>query len=94
MKRPHASDDVRERALAAIDEGHPGHRLNPAWALDRSTFDTLVADLLVPGLRPGEIVVLDNLSVHRSATARQRIEAVGAQLWFLPVSSPDIDPIE
>jgi hypothetical protein len=50
--------------------------------------------LLVPTLRPGQIVILDNLSVHKSATARARIEAARCQLVFLPTYSPDMNPIE
>jgi transposase len=50
--------------------------------------------VLVPSLRPGQIVVLDNLSVHQSARARELIEAVGCQLVFLPSYSPDFNPIE
>jgi transposase len=45
-------------------------------------------------LRPGQVVVLDNLSVHKSAMARQAIEAMGCQLVFLPTYSPDFNPIE
>ena len=63
-------------------------------ALDRDAFDAYVTQVLVPALRPGQIVVLDNLSVHRSAQARHRIEAAGAEVWFLPRYSPDRNPIE
>jgi hypothetical protein len=45
-------------------------------------------------LQPGQIVVLDNLSVHKSARARTLIEAAGCQLVFLPTYSPDFNPIE
>ena len=50
--------------------------------------------VLVPTLRPGQIVVLDNLSVHKSAKARALVEAVGCRLVFLPPYSPDLSPIE
>lgn len=63
-------------------------------ALDRRTFDAFVDQILVPSLRPGQIVVLDNLSVHRSAHARHLIESAGCDLWFLPTYSPDLNPIE
>ena len=53
-------------------------------ALDRDAFDTWVAEQLVPALRPGQTVLLDNLSVHKSAAARDLIEAAGCQLIFLP----------
>ena len=50
--------------------------------------------LLAPSLRPGQIVVLDNLSIHQGARVRQAIEARGCRLLFLPAYSPDFSPIE
>ena len=50
--------------------------------------------LLVPGLHPGQIVVMDNLSVHKGARVRQLIEDKGCQPLFLPAYSPDLSPIE
>lgn len=61
---------------------------------NRKVFDAFVAQRLVPALRPGQIVILDNLSVHKSATAQAAIEAAGCQLCFLPSYSPDFNPIE
>jgi transposase len=49
---------------------------------------------LVPTLRPGDIVVMDNLPAHRAAGVREGIEAAGATLRFLPPYSPDFNPIE
>jgi putative transposase len=63
-------------------------------ALDGELFAQWVRERLVPTLRPGQFVVLDNLSVHRDARARTAIEAAGCRLAFLPVSSPDLNPIE
>lgn len=63
-------------------------------ALDRHAFEAFVAGILVPTLTPGQIVILDNLSVHKSATARALIEAAGCALVFLPTSSLDFNPIE
>jgi transposase len=63
-------------------------------AVDRPVFETFVARVLVPSLRPGQIVVLDNLSVHKSARARILIEDAGCHLVFLPTYSPDLNPIE
>ncbi|MDQ3695284.1 MAG: IS630 family transposase [Chloroflexota bacterium] len=57
-------------------------------------FDTFVAHELAPTLRPGQIVIWDNLSVHKSPRARAAIEAVGCQVAFLPTYSPDLNPIE
>lgn len=70
----------------------PGLQLD--GALDRHAFDTFVTEALVPVLHAGDVVVLDNLSMHKSVTARQAIEAVGARLVFLPAYSPDFNPIE
>jgi transposase len=63
-------------------------------ALDRPAFDAWVARVLVPALRPGQTVLLDNLSVHKSAAARRLVEAAGCDLRFLPRYSPDYNPIE
>jgi transposase len=57
-------------------------------------FDAYVEQFLVPELRPGDIVVMDNLSVHKLASVRERITGAGAQLLFLPPYSPDFSPIE
>jgi transposase len=62
--------------------------------IDGAAFDAFVTQFLAPTLRPGQIVVLDNLSVHKSPRARAAIEAVGARVRFLPTSSPDFTPIE
>jgi transposase len=50
--------------------------------------------LLTPALHPGDLVVMDNLSSHRSATAIRAVEAVGARVVYLPPYSPDLNPIE
>ena len=57
-------------------------------------FEAYVAQVLVPELKPGDIVVMDNLSSHKRAAVRERIEAAGASLLFLPPYSPDFNPIE
>ena len=53
-----------------------------------------VAQLLVPTLRAGDVVILDNLSVHKDPVSAQQIEQAGATLRFLPPYSPDLNPIE
>ena len=58
------------------------------------TFDTYVAALLVPILRPKDVVIMDNLSAHKNAGIRTLIEACGATVEFLPPYSPDLNPIE
>jgi transposase len=62
--------------------------------IDHLSFLAYVEQILVPTLRPGDIVVLDNLTVHKHADIRVRIEAVGATVRFLPPYSPDFNPIE
>lgn len=57
-------------------------------------FRAYVEQQLVPVLKPGDIVIMDNLGSHKSAAVRQAIKAAGAQLWFLPPYSPDLNPIE
>jgi transposase len=61
---------------------------------DRDVFREYVRSVLVPSLRPGDIVVLDNLSAHEDSETRRLIEAAQAQLQFLPPYSPDLNPIE
>lgn len=72
--------------------------IGPGLLLDepitRETFDGYIIHLLAPTLTPGQIVVVDNLKVHYSDRAREAIEARGAQLWYLPPYSPDLNPIE
>lgn len=63
-------------------------------ATDRAAFDLYVERVLVPTLRPNDIVVMDNLAVHKSPRARALIEEAGAEMWFLPPYSPDLNPIE
>ena len=58
------------------------------------SFLAYVRQILVPALRPGDIVVLDNLGSHKGSEIRQAIEAAGARLVFLPPYSPDLNPIE
>ena len=60
----------------------------------RAAFETCVAKVLIPDLRPGDIVVMDNLSSHKGPRGREMIEAAGAQLRYLPPYSPDFNPIE
>ena len=57
-------------------------------------FEAYVAQVPVPELPPGDVVIMDNLSSHKRAAVKERIEAVGATLRFLPPYSPDFNPIE
>lgn len=72
--------------------------MGPAFVLDGAAdhlaFEVYVEQLLAPSLRPGQIVVLDNLSIHLGSRVKQAIEARGCRLLFLPAYSPDFSPIE
>lgn len=57
-------------------------------------FRAYVDQQLAPTLKPGDIVVMDNLGSHKSSAVREAIRAAGARLWFLPPYSPDLNPIE
>lgn len=63
-------------------------------AADRDAFRVYVERVLVPTLRPGQIVILDNLSVHKQAAVKDLIRAAGCRVLFLPTYSPDFNPIE
>lgn len=63
-------------------------------AMTGAAFSAYVEQVLVATLKPGDVVVMDNLPAHKSAAARAAIEAAGARLVFLPPYSPDFNPIE
>ena len=63
-------------------------------AIDGPAFLAYVEQFLAPALRPGETLVMDNLSSHKVAGVRQAVEAAGAMLRYLPSHSPDLNPIE
>ena len=57
-------------------------------------FRAYVEQILIPTLKPGDIVIVDNLGSHKAKAVRDAIKAAGARLWFLPPYSPDLNPIE
>lgn len=63
-------------------------------AIDREAFNLYIETQLAPTLQRGDVVILDNLSVHKSAPAAQLLKAKGAWFLFLPQYSPDLNPIE
>ena len=63
-------------------------------AADTAAFVTYIGRVLCPTLKPGDIVVMDNLSVHKSPEVVALVQAVGAEVRFLPAYSPDLNPIE
>ncbi|MGO8704523.1 MAG: IS630 family transposase, partial [Candidatus Brocadiia bacterium] len=108
MTRLYARARKGERATAYAPQGHwhtttlvAGLPLGGAvapmvldGAMDRLSFEAYVAQCLAPELAPGAIVIMDNLSAHKSAAIIQLIENAGATLWYLPPYSPDYNPIE
>jgi transposase len=80
--------------LAALTPDGIGPAVTIPGAVDGAAFAAYAQRLLAPTLSPGQVVVLDNLSAHKSEEARTAIEAVGARLLFLPAYSPDFNPIE
>ena len=63
-------------------------------AVNGDVFEAFVEQVLVPELRYGDVVIMDNLSSHKRERIRALIEAAGARLFFLPPYSPDLNPIE
>jgi transposase len=96
------------RLLAKVPHGHwktttflaalRHDRIDAPWLLDGpidgESFQTYVDKVLVPTLRPGDIVIMDNLGSHKGKAVRRLIRAAGANLIFLPKYSPDLNPIE
>ena len=68
--------------------------LNGLTLISRSAFETYIEKVLVPELRSGDIVIMDNLSGHKGQAVRQNIEAADAEIRFLQHYSPDLNPIE
>ena len=108
MARRHGRCRRGERLRAGVPFGHwktttlvAGLRrtgMVAPWVLDgpinRDAFHTYVGRVLVPELRSGDVVVMDNLSSHKGQIVRELIDAAGAGLLYLPPYSPDFNPIE
>lgn len=108
MARTHGRAPRGERLRAAIPHGHwmtttfvAGLRTSGMMApmvldgpINGELFQDYVDQILVPELRPGDIVIMDNLGSHKGAGVRVAIEAAGAVLLYLPPYSPDFNPIE
>jgi transposase len=108
MTRTHGRSPVGQRLIAKVPHGR-WQTLTFLAALRRDSltapcvfdgpingrlFLAYVEQVLVPTLRPGDIVVMDNLGSHKGKAVRAAIRAVGARLFFLPPYSPDLNPIE
>ena len=97
-----------DRLIAKVPHGHWNtmtfvaalrhDRIEAPWLLEGSidgeSFRIYVERVLVPTLRPGDIVVMDNLGSHKGKAVRALIRSAGAKLFFLPKYSPDLNPIE
>ncbi len=108
MTRLHGRCAVGQRLIAKVPHGHwktltfvAGLRCDGIVApclfnrpINAKSFLAWVIKFLVPTLRPGDIVVMDNLSSHKSSAVRRAIRDAGAKLIFLPPYSPDLNPIE
>ena len=108
MARLHGRAPKGERLRAGIPKGHwktttfvAGLRLTGIAApmlldgpINRDAFQAYVEQVLVPELKPGDVVIMDNLGSHKGPGVRAAIEAVGASLRYLPPYSPDFNPIE
>ena len=71
-----------------------GPSMSMEGSSDTISFGLYMRNVLAPQLKSGQIVIMDNLSVHRSKGVRELIEEKGCQLWLLPSYSPDFNPIE
>lgn len=80
--------------LAALTPTGIGPALTIQGSVNAAAFTAYAQRVLAPSLRPGQVVIVDNLSAHKGEAARHAVEAVGAQLLFLPAYSPDFNPIE
>jgi len=79
---------------AAVRLGGVGACLAFDGATDAACFETYIGQCLTPTLRPGDIVVMDNLPCHKTAEVRRLIRSAGAAVRYLPAYSPDLNPIE
>ena len=80
--------------IASLSRDGMGEAMTLEGAVDQAAFEAYVRDFLAPSLRPGQIVLMDNLSIHKGPEVRRLIETRGCTLLFLPAYSPDLTPIE
>lgn len=80
--------------VAALTPTGIGPALTIQGSVTSAAFIAYAQHVLAPSLRPGQVVVLDNLSAHKGEAARRAVEAMGARVVFLPAYSPDFNPIE
>lgn len=90
----HAIRGENKTVLAALSLAGVGPTLRFDGPMTTDRFEGYIRHRLAPTLRPGQVVVADNLQAHHSDRARAAIEATGASFWHLPSYSPDLNPIE
>jgi transposase len=80
--------------LASMTGGGMGPCMAVVGSTTKAVFEAYVERALAPSLRPGQVVVMDNLGAHRGERVRALVEARGCELLYLPPYSPDFSPIE
>ena len=80
--------------LSSMSAEGMGPSLAITGAIDAEVFGAYLERVLLPELRPGRIVVMDNLSAHKTQGVRELVEGAGCELLYLPPYSPDLNPIE
>ena len=80
--------------MASMSVGGMGPCLAVEGPTTREVFETYLEEVLVPSLKAGQVVVMDNLSSHKGSRVRELIEGRGCELLYLPPYSPDLNPIE
>jgi transposase len=80
--------------LSSLHAEGMGPSMAVEGATTREVFEAYVEHFLTPTLKPGQVVVMDNLGAHRPRRVRELIEAAGCELIYLPPYSPDLNPIE
>ncbi len=80
--------------LASMGAGGMGPSLAVEGGTTKAVFEAYIEGVLAPSLQPGQTVVMDNLSAHKSDGVRELVEARGCEVLFLPSYSPDFSPIE
>ena len=80
--------------IASLSLSGMGEALILDGSADATAFEVYIEQVLAPSLQAGQIVILDNLSIHLGSRVRQAIEARGCRLLFRPAYSPDFSPIE
>jgi transposase len=86
--------DKNVTLISSISVDGMGASMSIEGSSDTDSFGLYVREILVPSLKSGQIVLMDNLSVHTSGWMRELIEQRGCKLWLLPSYSPDMNPIE